>query len=435
MADEKPTPSIRDRLTEAWDDAEREAADAPEEVDRSPPQRRDSRPPAEEADRDELAEGIERRPEDLPRDPQGRFLPRGEEPPEQPEPEKQPAKAPEPQPRPEGEEPRPEGEEAPKEPANREAKLARMTANWNAQDKEFLSKQAEPVQDFLIDRVSEMDKAWTRKTQNLSAFVNEYGPVHQMLEPELPAIRAAGYTPRLLIEGWANCERALLQGPEQAAMTLRSIAEGYKVPRETIAHFFGFDPRTPEQIGAQAGTPAPATNGAAPPLPQEFRDPRVDYMLAERQEQQERETIAYNQRLRQAANTAMTLINQFREARDNRGNLLHPYFAEVEDYMTMLAEHHGKTTGKVPPLNELYDSAVNANTAVRTRMLAATQAAQSERQRATQAARGKADLARRASSSVVGSGRPTNRTLDRQLPRGSSVRAHIDAALDAAGEE
>jgi len=422
--DDKPTPSIRDRIVEAWDEVE-----PAQEVDTSLPSRPQRRPPPEEPERDELAEGIERRPEDQPRDDRGRFVPREEE-----------QEAPEPKPRPEARETRepqerpeePEAPEAQKEPDSRDQRLNRMTAKWSSEDKEFLGRQSPEVQDFLLDRTAEVDKAFTRKTQSLSAFVNEYGPVHQMLEPDLPAIQAAGYTPRLLIEGWANCERALLSGPQQAAATLRAIAEGYRVPREVIAHAFGFDPRTPDQIGQPA--PAGGMPSSLPPSGAgnghdvQFRDPRVDMMLAERQEQAERAQIAYNQQLRQAANTAMAQINQFREARDKAGNLLHPYFAEVEDYMTVLAEHHGKTTGKIPPLKELYDSAVNANTATRAKLLTATQAAQSERHRATEAARGKTEQARRAASSVIGSGRPANRT-PAAPQKGQSIRASIDAAF------
>jgi len=422
--DDKPTPSIRERLAEALDEAEREPAD---EVDTSRPERTDRRPPADDLDKDDLSEGIERRPEDRPRDEKGRFLPQeGEErQPEGPEPKPQPQER-----RPE--EPAPEEQPAEPKRESREVRLQKLTANWRQDHKEFLSHQTPEVQDFLVDRAGEMDRAYFKKTQGLSAFVNEYGPIHQMLEPDLPAIQAAGYTPRLLIEGWANCERAMLQGPESAARMLRGIAEGYKVPREVIAHFFGFDPRTPDQIAAGGQPAAAPPNGAGNGFAQpggEFRDPRVDMIMAERQEQQERATIAYNQQLRQAANNAMATINQFKEARDNTGNLLHPYFNEVEDYMTMLAKHYGETTGKIPPLKQLYIDAVNVNPATRAKMFAATQAAQSERQRATLAARDKTDQARRAASSVVGSGRPTSRTPAAPA-KGQSIRASIDAALE-----
>jgi hypothetical protein len=427
MADEDDKPiSIRERIEEAWDEAEREPS---KEVDTNRRDRSERRPPADDLDgQDDLSEGIERRPAqdgERPRDEKGRFLPQeGEE----RQPEGTEPKPPE-QPRQEPEEQQPEKKE-PAEP--REVRLQKLTANWRQDHKEFLAQQSPEVQDFLVERSGEMDRAYFNKTQRLSGFLNEYGPIHQMLEPDLPAIQAAGYTPRLLIEGWANCERAMLQGPESAARMLRGIAEGYKVPREVIAHFFGFDPRTPDQIHAMGGQPAGVTQPAVTNGRQagqfEYHDPRVDMLLADRQEQQERATIAYNQQLRTAANNAMAQIAQFKEARDNTGNLLHPYFNEVEDYMTMLAKHYGETTGKIPSLKQLYDSAVNVNPATRAKAIAVSTAAQSERQRASQAARGKAALAQRAASSVVGSGRPASRTPTAP-GKGQSIRASIDAAL------
>src|SRR5262249_33490597 len=140
--------------------------------------------------------------------------------------------------------------------------------------------------------------------------------------------------------------------------------------------------------------------------------------------------IAYNQNIRRAATHAQAQINQFREATDNKGNLLHPFFAEVEDHMTALAEFYGKRDGKVPPLKQLYDDAVNANPATRARLVAASQRMQSEKQRATEAARGKTEQARRAASSVTGSGRPTSRTPVAPQ-KGKSIRASIDAAFDS----
>jgi hypothetical protein len=419
MADEKPARSIRDYVTEAWDAAEGAEEDA------NPPPQRDRRPPPEEPDRDELAEGIEEAPRKQ-RDEKGRFLKEGE--PEEP---KKPAPAPAPKPEVDR-----EAEPSPKDVApNREQRLAKATEKWRPEQKEFLSKQSPEVQDFLIDRDAEMGAAFTRKTQRLALLESEYGPIHQMMEPDLPRMRAAGYTPRMLIEGWANCERAFLQGPQEAALTLRSIAEGYKVPRETIAHAFGFDPRTPDQIAngmvvAPSGAPQP--NGHDPNA---FRDPRVDTILQSVHEEQEREQIAQHQALRQRANAAQAQINEFREATDRKGNLLHPYFAEVEAHMLALAQFYGQRDGKLPSLDQLYTDAVNANPATRDKALADANAAQSEKRRAAEAARGKTEQARRAASSVTGSGRPTSRTPE-PPKKGQSIRASIDAAFnEVVGDE
>jgi hypothetical protein len=416
MADEQPK-SIRDSIEEAL------AAEAPDETSE---QERPARRPAPEREEgpDELSDGLEERP----RDAQGRFIKSGEEgapeeQPEQPKPEKQkqPEAAPEEQP------------ELPAEAAkteSREQRMAKLTARWNATDKEFLAKQPEDVQDFLVNRDRDMMAAFTRKAQSVAHLENEYGPIAKMFEPEMPAMRAAGYTPRLLIEGWANAERALLGGPQQAASTLRNIAEGYKIPREIVAEAFGFDPRTPDQIARASGAPgAPAEvippNGA-------FRDPRVDGILAAAQEEHERAVIEHNQRLHQAVSNAQAQINAFRDAVDDRGNLLHPHFPEVENYMTALAKFHSENTGKIPNLDQLYLDAVNANPATRARLVADAQRAQSDKRRQAEAARGKTEQARRAGSSVVGlgSGRPNNRTQDKALPQGAGIRAHLHAAFN-----
>ncbi|HEX4571914.1 MAG TPA: hypothetical protein VH184_15885 [Dongiaceae bacterium] len=420
MADEEQK-SIRDSIEEAMDAVEQGDDDAARPAPR--PERED------EGD----AEG------GRVRDERGRFV-RQEGEPEEPEPE-----APKPEPRQPRREAEPEQapvQEPPRE-ETQERRLARISKNWRAEDKEFLAQQPREVQDFLLARDQEMTTAYTRKTQKLAGLESEYGPIAQMFEPDLPAIRAAGYTPQLLIQGWANAERALLSGPDQAAQTLRNIAEGYRIPRETVAYAFGFDPRTPDQI-RRAGAPVPP--GAQEVIPPNaahgangngmIRDPRVDLLLAERQDMAERMVIARNQQFRNAASQAQAQINEFRDAVDERGNALHPHFDEVENYMTALAEFHGKSTGRIPHLQQLYEDAVNANPATRARLVADAQKAQSDKQRQAEAARGKTEQARRASSSVVGSGRPTNRTqAAAAAPRGQSIRASIDAAMEQLSEQ
>jgi hypothetical protein len=93
-------------------------------------------------------------------------------------------------------------------------------------------------------------------------------------------------------------------------------------------------------------------------------------------------------------------IEKFKSASDDKGNLLHPHFEEVEADMTALAQAALARKQTIPPLDQLYESAVWSNPLTREKVRTAeTQAA--EKKRADEA-RAKAAAAKKASASVTG---------------------------------
>jgi hypothetical protein len=54
-------------------------------------------------------------------------------------------------------------------------------------------------------------------------------------------------------------------------------------------------------------------------------------------------------------------IAGFKSATDDKGNLLHPHFEELEDAMALLVEAAVAAREPAPPLEELYDTALQAN--------------------------------------------------------------------------
>lgn len=154
--------------------------------------------------------------------------------------------------------------------------------------------------------------------------------------------------------------------------------------RHIVKHF-GIKIPAPGQAPAQDQTnqqPAPAAQAQV--QPQQFRDPRVDSLLAERQQAQQREQQA------QAAERAK-LIDDFIADPANE------HFGLVYEDMAKLIE-----TGMAKDMSEAYEKAVRLNPAA----FAAVQSKQ-EQKRREEAAKA-AEEARRAAGAPRSSGKPAN---------------------------
>ena len=301
-------------------------------------------------------------------------------------------------------------------------------ANWPAADKETFKKLAPEGQQFLLKRHREMEAAFTKKTQEIAEFRREFDPVNKIFEPYRDRMKAGGWTPAKLVEAWSNVEKRLMEG--DGVNVVAGLVQGYKVDLGKVAQALGIRPRAAAtDPGTGAAQPEPTAHDALNLSP----DHPVIRQLASIQERLAADDRARMDLVRRnqtaAEQRVMSEIEEFKSALDDKGTALHPHFDELEDVMTQLAQSAIAAKKPVPPLKELYETAVWANPSTR----AALQSRERRDQEAKVAdeARAKAERARRAGSSVTGapgSGQaratPIDRTLREELE---------EAAADAAG--
>jgi hypothetical protein len=311
--------------------------------------------------------------------------------------------------------------------------------HWSQADKDKFKSQPPEAQAFILDRFKAMEGDYTRKTQEIANFKKEYGPVDEMFAPHKDVLRQKGFTPRSLIEAWANVETKLAAGPDSAVDVIKGLVSGYNIPAEKLGSALGLTKTQAAQPNGQqqqpGQQPTAVENGQQVALP-----PAVEAELKALREQvgqfglkfqtiEQREANARRAVEIQQEQAAENTVNEFRSAKDDKGNLLHPHMAEVEGLMTSLANAALASKQPVPSLKELYETAVYAHPDVRKKVLAAEK--QQEEAKRAEEARAKAASARRAGSSVTGapgSGQAPGGKSNSEL----SLREQLEAAAEEA---
>lgn len=307
-------------------------------------------------------------------------------------------------------------------------------AHWSQADKDKFKAQSPESQAFILDRFKAMEGDYTRKTQEIAHLKKEYGPVHEMFAPHADAMRSKGFTPRSLIEAWANVEQKLAAGPDSAIEVIKGLVGGYNIPVAKIAAALGV--AAPPAAGQQQDgqQPTGVENGQQVALPpavaaelQALRE-QVGQFGQKFQTIEQREAAAAHAREIAAGEAVQNQVNEFKSAQDGKGSLLHPHFDEVESLMTSLAQAALASKQPVPPLKELYETAVYANPSTRAKVLAAQR--QQEEAKRVEEAKAKAASARKAGSSVTGA------PGSGQAPNGKSMSdLSLREALEAAADE
>lgn len=306
---------------------------------------------------------------------------------------------------------------------------------WSEADKTAFKALPAEAQEIVARRQREMEADYTRKTTEIAAFRRDFEPVRDMLAPHMDQIRQAGMTPATLIKNWQTAELELAAGGDRAIGLLRSVIQNYRLDPSAVARAIGV---TPGQPAAGVETP-PAPNGSSPiQLPPELmseiqtlkqKQAAQDQYFAQQQQQQQRA----------AQDRVENTINEFRDAKDTSGKLLHPHYAEVEEDMIYLLTAE-RARGKEPDLSTLYSKAVLLNTSVQEKVQAEKHAAE-QAQRAADAekakaeARAKAERARRAGSSVTGApGSGQARMIQASKEDSRSLREQLESAYQEVAE-
>src|SRR6185437_13925255 len=329
-------------------------------------------------------------------------------------------------------EPDPVVAEKPEEQPTEQPKVETKEAptHWSQADKDKFKTQPPEVQSFILDRFKAMEGDYTKKTQAIAELKKEYGPVDEMFAPHKEVLRQKGFTPKTLIEAWANVEQKLAGGPDSAVDVIRGLVSGYNIPPEKIAAALGIARQAVQNNVQQQ--PTAVQNGQLVPLPPEVQKTIDDLRNKVGTFEQKFGTI--EQREAQAAAAAKLadeqraegIVTEFKEAKDAKGNRLHEHFEEVEGLMTELAQAKIASKQPVPPLKDLYEMAVYAHPDVRQKVLTA-QRHQEEKKRADEA-RAKAVAAKKAGSSVTGA--PGTGQAPTGKDTGQSIRDSLEAAFE-----
>lgn len=288
--------------------------------------------------------------------------------------------------------------------------------NWSEADKAKFAAMPEDARKWVLDRHKSMEADYTRKTMEIADFKREYEPIRQLIDPFKPQLQQAGYTPDRYIREWINVEQRLMNG--DGVGVIMDVMRGYNIQPDKVLQALGIQP---SQAQGQ--------------VPQAPLDPHLQSMAQKLaglegylQEQARREQAAAQQRQQAEVSRVTNEIEAFRTATDDKGAPLHPHYDDLESTIANLAQVE-RANGRVPVLKDLYDTAVWANPATRSKQQAAAQAAQQAKEQ--EAARAKAAAARKAGSSVTGA--PSTGQTPKPIASGKSLRDTIlEAAEDAA---
>ena len=274
-------------------------------------------------------------------------------------------------------------------------------SNWPVADKERFKEWPETAQKQFLDRYKAMEADYTKKTMANAEFTKEYGAIDEMFTPFKPQLRQAGFTPATAVRAWMAAEQALMN-PNTRDEAIKTLAQNYGVDLVKLAGVQAapaepkIDPTNMTEEQQLEAMLSPFLKKAITPYEQKIA--QLEGKLSQFDQFQNNSRQAELGRLQ---SNIMSEIQTFAGAKDSAGNLLHPYFADVEQNMAAtLAGYHAMKM-PAPPLQELYDMAVRANPSTYER-LTAQQKTAAEAQRASEA-RAKAAKAGRAGSSVTGS--------------------------------
>jgi hypothetical protein len=351
----------------------------------------------------------------------GRFVAAGEQPPSEPE-RKEPLRPP---PEPAGEPPG-EGDKGPVPPKEAPPPAAgeRQTGtketgapeHWSAGDKAVFNAWQPAVRDQFMTMYKRMEGGFTQRLQRGAELERGFGEIEQLFQPYGEMLRQRNLTPRDIIKTWHEVERNLSLPAEQNLVIAKMIHNYQADPGQIARHLNqlrGFaDPGGGQPPPARVGNGADPSTGIHPALAA-----RLDALETDRTQRLQADD---NARLQDAHRQ----INDFANAKDADGNLLHPHYAELEGEMMQLA-YADRTVGRTPVVADLYDRAAWANPVVRDKLLASQREAEDRTQAAARKA--KAEAAQRAGSSVTGapsSGQvPNSGAPDRSIR--DEIRAHM----------
>lgn len=240
--------------------------------------------------------------------------------------------------------------------------------SWAIEDREMFEGQPREAQEFLLRRHRDMESHFHTQMEQIA-------PLRNTVDQYKDYFAGLNTTPQQAFNYLMNAEVVLRTGTaQQKADMIEQIVRDYEIP-----------------LGA----------AAVQADDMEYVDPQIAALREELGSL--KSTLESRQVGEQEAEQAALVakLEAFRDERDEGGNLLRPYFTDVQDDMAVIA-HGYRAAGQEPPaLEQLYEEAVWKNAKTRQRMMG--QSSQKESADQQQRKRKKVSKARRAGASVGGS--------------------------------
>lgn len=252
--------------------------------------------------------------------------------------------------------------------------------SWTADAKKDWATLPPHIQAEIVKRENDTHKMFTAREGELRLGKE----MKEVIDPFLPAIRAAGAEPKALIHDLLGTVNTLRNGTEdQKIMVMRNIAEGYGIDLNKV---IGYQQNPLNQLYSELNS-----------LKQQINPQAIIEQLQERQE----------------ADRIQTEINTF------AANPANKYFEQVKAAMAPLL-----ATGQANNLQDAYDMACWAVPEIRSTMLNSVKAEDATKRKAEIAQKKSAAVSVKGSSSAVqGNTAPPKRTLEEELA------ANFDAVL------
>lgn len=267
---------------------------------------------------------------------------------------------------------------------NRAEEPLEAPKHWKDEDKALFGKAPRDIQGRWISREAEITKGFDQKSQEAARLRREQEALDEILSPYVRDLELRGQTKPQFIQALVGWQRYLAENPKEALLRL--------------AQQFGVDPAT---LTESTGDPALAQ------VDQRFGqlETKLDTFLGQHQQAQFQANL--------------NKVETFASAKDEKGQLLHPFFDDVAEDILKLQKAGERD------LDQAYKKAIRMNDEVfakvdAQRKLGETQKADTER-------KAKIDKAKRAAiggETAGGNG----------ATKPKSLRDDLAAAFDGWGE-
>ena len=264
--------------------------------------------------------------------------------------------------------------------------LEALTApkHWPKKEQEVFNTWDANVQHQVMDRYKAMEGDYTKKTQALSKYKKRNEALDEIYGPFRDDFQRAGMDDVAATRQLLAAHKYLREDPQQA---IKWLAKSYGVDLTAVNDDTATD---------------------------EYADPQ---MKAMQQQIAQLQGTINNQQL-QAQNMqkqeVLTMIDNFRTAKDADGHLKHPHFKTVQDQMSGLI-----SSGVAKDIASAYEMAVYANPETRSKVLE-EQAKKTTKQEVKAEAVQKAKKQQRVN--VKGSGTPSNSGIPSGMTLGETIK-------------
>jgi hypothetical protein len=278
------------------------------------------------------------------------------------------------------------GKAATAEAAGKQAPKAGTPLGWPPELHGEFYKLPRPVKNQILKQQGEIAReraTYQKKAKEYAETAKRLNGFQAALDPFLPSLKALGVQPEAAIGELLQAHHVLRHGSKaERAQLVAGLVQNFEVDLGALASAIKGE--------APAGEDTPRT-AAPPPRPEQFRDPRIDAMVANARRVKAEQERAKQRADEESKQQHLLELQQFAASGEA------PYFDAVFPQMHAV-QAAADETGEVLSLKEVYERACYLNPKVRTLLAEEeTQRTATEAKRAQQA---RTAQAQRAASSV-----------------------------------